>query len=66
MLRPGGILAVMTCFQTEDARFAGWHYRRDPTHIAFYRRATFAWLARRHGWTLTIPAKDVALLQRPR
>lgn len=33
MLRPGGVLALMTCFQTDDALFADWHYRKDPTHV---------------------------------
>jgi SAM-dependent methyltransferase len=65
LLRPGGWLAVMTCFQTDDARFAGWHYRRDPTHVAFYRAETFDWLARRHDWRCEIPVKDVALLHKP-
>lgn len=64
LLRPGGWLGILTCFQTDDARFAGWHYRRDPTHVAFYREATFHCLAARHGWHCEIPAKDVALMQR--
>ena len=65
LLRPGGWLAVMTCFQTDDARFAGWHYRKDPTHVAFYREETFRYLGARWGWRVEIPAKDVALMQRP-
>lgn len=63
LLRPGGWLAVMTCFQTEDAAFAGWHYRRDPTHVVFYREETFRRLADDRGWRCEVPAKDVALLQ---
>lgn len=65
MLRPGGWLAVMTCFQTDDDRFDTWHYRRDPTHVVFYRAATFEWLAAAYGWVLEIPVKDVALLRKP-
>ena len=64
LLRPGGWLGVMTCFQTDDHRFANWHYRRDPTHIVFYRQSTMAWLARAYGWTLDIPVKDVALFRK--
>ena len=64
-VRPGGWLAVMTCFQTDDARFAHWHYRRDPTHVVFYREDTLRYLAGTHGWSCEIPAKDVALLRRP-
>ncbi len=64
LLAPGGWLAVMTCFQTDDARFAGWHYRRDPTHVVFYREATLRVLADRHGLDCEIPRKDVALMRK--
>jgi SAM-dependent methyltransferase len=66
LLEPGGWLGVMTCFQTEDKHFAGWHYRRDPTHVVFYRARTFEIVAEQHGWHLEIPRKDVVLLQPPR
>lgn len=65
LLRPGGWLAVMTCFQTDDARFAAWHYRRDPTHVVFYRDETFRRLAADRGWHCEIPTKDVALMRVP-
>lgn len=66
LLRPGGWLAVMTCFQDDDGAFAGWHYRRDPTHVVFYRAESFAWLAGHLGWRLELPARNVALLQKTR
>ena len=65
MLRPGGWLGIMTCFQTDDALFANWHYRKDPTHVVFYREATFEWLSEQRGWTCEIPVKDVALMRKP-
>lgn len=65
MLRPGGLLGLMTCFQTDDARFANWHYRRDPSHVVFYRERTMSWLAQNLGLNLEIPAKDVALFHQP-
>lgn len=65
LLRPGGWLGIMTCFQTDDARFDNWHYRRDPTHVVFYREQTFHCLAEQHGWYLEIPTKDVVLLRKP-
>jgi hypothetical protein len=65
LLRPGGWLGLMTRFQTEDARFADWHYRRDPTHVVFYREATLRRIAADHGWTCEIPIKDVALMHKP-
>ncbi len=66
LVRPGGWLAVMTCFQTDDARFADWHYRRDPTHVVFYRDATLRHIARRRGFDCEIPVKDVALMRKRR
>ena len=64
LLKNGGWLAIMTCFQTDDAAFAGWYYRRDPTHVVFYREATFLWLADRLGWSCEFPVKDVALMRK--
>ena len=62
LLQPGGWLAVMTCFQTDDTTFANWHYRRDPTHVVFYREETFNHLAKLNGWACQFPAKNVVLL----
>ncbi|XOZ33783.1 class I SAM-dependent methyltransferase [Halomonadaceae bacterium KBTZ08] len=65
LLLPGGWLGVMTCFQTDDERFAHWHYRRDPTHVVFYRESTLHWVAARFGWHCEVPRKDVALMYKP-
>jgi SAM-dependent methyltransferase len=65
LVRPGGWLAIMTSFQTDDARFQNWHYRKDPTHVVFYREATMRHLAASRGWSCEIPVKDVALMRRP-
>ncbi|MBZ0270862.1 class I SAM-dependent methyltransferase [bacterium] len=64
LLRPGGLLAVMTCFQTDDANFADWTYRRDPTHVVFYREVTLGRVAERFGWVCEFPAKDVAIMRK--
>ncbi len=64
LLRPGGWLGIMTRFQTDDVRFANWHYRRDPTHVVFYRAATFAWLADRWGWQADIRPPGIVLLKK--
>ena len=65
LIRPGGWLALMTCWQTDDARFANWHYRRDPTHVVFYKASTLAHIARSRGWSIELPVKDVALMRLP-
>lgn len=63
LLRPGGWLAVMTCWREADADFGGWHYRRDPTHVCFYSRATFSWLAQHWQLEASFPDRNVVLLQ---
>lgn len=65
LVEPGGLLAIMTCFQTDDARFRDWHYRKDPTHVVFYREETLRHVADTAGLDCEVPAKDVALLRRP-
>lgn len=61
---PGGWLAVMTRFLTDDERFSQWHYRRDPTHVCFWQPRTFDWLARRDGWRVEYIDNPVVLLRR--
>jgi 2-polyprenyl-3-methyl-5-hydroxy-6-metoxy-1,4-benzoquinol methylase len=64
LLAPGGILAVMTRWLTEDASFANWRYRRDPTHVCFYRIETLEWLAEAFGWLLQFPARNVTFFRK--
>ncbi|WP_038047844.1 class I SAM-dependent methyltransferase [Thioalkalivibrio sp. ALJ16] len=63
-LGPGGILAMMTEWPPPAAGFRRWHYRRDPTHVAFYGPHTLHWIAARLGCTLELPAADIALFRR--
>ena len=65
LLKPGGWLAIQTTFQTDDARFARWNYRRDPTHVVFYRPHTFECIAQRHRWQPVFPSGNVVLLHKP-
>jgi len=64
LLKPGGWLAIQTTFQTDDAAFARWHYRRDPTHVVFYRPPTFERIAFRHGWQPIFPSRNIALMKK--
>lgn len=65
LIRPGGWLAIMTCFQDDDHRFAHWHYRRDPTHVVFYREHTFRHVAAQFSWKCEVPRKNVVLMHKP-
>jgi SAM-dependent methyltransferase len=61
LLRPGGILAVMTEPVPEDRPLGEWRYARDPTHVCLYRPRTMEWIARWCGWRLESPGRGVYL-----
>lgn len=65
MLRPGGLLGVMTGMVDDVDGFESWYYRRDPTHVAFYRIETMEWIAAHMDWSLEMAAKDVAIFHKP-
>ncbi len=65
MMRPGGWLAIMTTLQTDDARFEQWYYRRDPTHVSFYREFTMHQIAKQRGWECEVPAENVVFMRKP-
>lgn len=64
LLRPGGVLGLMTKLVLDREAFARWHYKDDPTHVCFFSRETFVWLARRLDAGLELIGKDVILLTR--
>lgn len=50
LLKPGGVLAMMTQFHHNDEkRFEHWHYRRDESHISFFTPNTMATIAHKTG-----------------
>ncbi|WP_237060760.1 class I SAM-dependent methyltransferase [Microbulbifer sediminum] len=63
-LRQGGLLALMTKLVISPERFASWHYIRDPTHICFFSKHTFAWLAEHLGAGLEYADRDVVFLRK--
>ncbi|MCL1090607.1 class I SAM-dependent methyltransferase [Shewanella profunda] len=65
LLKPKGILAVMTKRVQSSSAFSTWHYKNDPTHINFYSEATFTWLAAKYDWRLEIVDKDVVFFHKP-
>lgn len=53
LLKPRGLLIVMTeKWQTREA-FANWYYARDITHVCFFHEISFAYIAERYGFDLT-------------
>ncbi len=65
LLRSGGRLGVMTRMVPEDRAFHQWHYKNDPTHVAFYSPRVMAWLAGHLGLEIDLMEGDVVLMRRP-
>jgi 2-polyprenyl-3-methyl-5-hydroxy-6-metoxy-1,4-benzoquinol methylase len=63
MLKPKGLLGLMTKRVTDQAAFANWHYKNDLTHVCFFSEACFAWLADEYELTYTLDANDVIIFQ---
>jgi hypothetical protein len=64
-LKPGGYLGVMTKFAPSAATFKNWHYRRDDTHVTFYTKKTFKWMAETWKAGLELHGDRVAIFQKP-
>jgi len=64
MLKPGGLLGVMTGILKNLEDFSGWYYHRDPTHISFYNKHTMSWIANRYGWEVVFPRDNVVLFRK--
>jgi SAM-dependent methyltransferase len=65
LLKPGGLLGIMTERWTTLEVFASWYYTRDPTHVCFYHERTLDFLCRRFGFTpVWMDGSRVAILRR--
>ena len=61
LLKPQGLLGIMTKLVINQERFTSWHYKNDPTHISFFSRETFEYLAKRYGLNCEFVGADVIL-----
>ena len=65
ILARGGLFGLMTSILEDKDGFADWYYHRDPTHVAFYTKATFRWIAVWLSWDMEFPRKDVVVFRKP-
>ncbi len=65
LLKPGGILVVMTQLWNDTAKIKSWRYATDPTHVVFYHEQTFRFIAAHYSLeTLEIKNDRVVILQK--
>lgn len=63
MLSRNGWLGIMTKQVIDTQGFATWHYKNDPTHISFFSKQTFQWLAEKYQCRVEFLHKDVVIFQ---
>ena len=54
-------VGVMTTFLPEDDMFENWYYRRDPTHVVFYKKETFQHIGFQRNWQVFFPSENIVL-----
>lgn len=52
LLRPGGLLTIMTHRWKEKEKLSDWWYLRDKTHVTFYHRKTFDYICSEFGYSV--------------
>ncbi len=65
LLLPGGHLGIMTYLMDDDEAFANWWYRRDSTHVCFYKRETLEWIAHWRAWEVRLNKANVTIFRKP-
>jgi hypothetical protein len=64
ILKNSGWLGVMTSMLENLEEFPAWYYHRDLTHICFFNKKSFQWLAERMHWHAEFPRENVVLFQK--
>ncbi|MDC7220495.1 MAG: class I SAM-dependent methyltransferase [Spirochaetales bacterium] len=66
LLKPGGILALMTRFYEDQVSFKSWFYKDDETHICFYTRQSLSLWAEKKGVKAVFRGKDMVIFKEAR
>ena len=65
LLKPGGYLGLMTKLVRDQRAFTTWHYKNDLTHVCFFSRVTFEWLANQWQAEVEFFENDVIVFSKP-
>lgn len=63
-LKQRGRLGIMTKLVLDQEAFLKWHYKDESSHVCFFSRETFKWLAIRWQAELTFINEDVMIFQK--
>jgi hypothetical protein len=63
-LHPGGKLGVMTKLAPGPEAFPAWHYKNELTHVCFFSKSTFEWLAAKWRADMNVIGQDVIIIDK--
>lgn len=58
-LKENGTIGIMTKLVSSQEAFSNWHYKNDQTHIRFFSKETFEWIAKQWNLSVHFFGKDV-------
>ncbi|MFW6348537.1 MAG: class I SAM-dependent methyltransferase [Cyclonatronaceae bacterium] len=65
LLKPGGLLIIMTLFWQQKTDFLNDYYFRDPAHCVFYHHKTIDFIASEYGYEIEHRSKKrIAILRK--
>ncbi|MCK5666833.1 MAG: class I SAM-dependent methyltransferase [Thiotrichaceae bacterium] len=64
IIKPDGVLGLMTKLVIDRESFKNWHYKNDITHICFYSKKTFMWIANKYQLSVSFIDSDVIILKK--
>ena len=65
LVKPNGILGLMTLMHGPEIKIESWYYLKDPTHVCAYSPQTFEWIVRAFTFShLSISLPRMAMLTR--
>ena len=62
LLKPGGLLGIMTSLAPDQDNFADWAYHQDVTHVVFYQEKSFNWISQTFGYEIKTLGNDVVIM----
>jgi 2-polyprenyl-3-methyl-5-hydroxy-6-metoxy-1,4-benzoquinol methylase len=63
MLKPEGVLAIMTSTYDKVSSLSNWYYLKDPTHISFYHHETMKWIEANCDLDLIFYSKNIFIFK---
>ncbi|MFC1512443.1 class I SAM-dependent methyltransferase [bacterium] len=63
LIKTPGYIGIMTCMLESWDEFPSWYYHKDTTHVSFYTKNTFKYIANQYNFNCIFPRKNIIILE---